>query len=192
MARELAEQCLTLAQRARSPTHLMRAHSTLGYTLVSLGEFALAQEHLEQGLALYNPQKHNPQVSGDLLDRRVPCLYYAALALWHLGYPDQALKRSQAALTLAQELSHPFSLAFALQSVATLYELRREAQNAQEEAEALMTLCTEQGFAAYLAWGTFHRGWALAAQGQEEEGIAQMQQGLAALRAAGTEVGRTR
>ena len=42
------------------------------------------------------------------------CLSYAAWTLWHLGYPDQALKRSQEALTLAQELSHPFSLAFAL------------------------------------------------------------------------------
>ena len=43
-----------------------------------------------------------------------PALSNAASALWYLGYPDQALKRSHEALTLAQELSHPFSLAFAL------------------------------------------------------------------------------
>jgi len=190
-ARELAEQCLTLAQEERSPTRLMRAHSMLGQTLFDLGEFARALEHEEQSLALYNPQKHNPQVSGDLLDRRVLCLYYAAMALWNLGYPDQALQRSQAALTLAQELAHPFSLAFALQNITVLYELHRVAQNAREWAEVLITLCTEQGFAEFLAWGTFRRGWALAAQGQGEAGIAQMQQGLAALRAVGTEVGRT-
>ena len=47
-------------------------------------------------------------------DPGVACQSYACLALWFLGYPDQALKRSQEALTLAQELSHPFSLAFAL------------------------------------------------------------------------------
>ena len=34
--------------------------------------------------------------------------------LWFLGYPDQALKRSHEALALAQELSHPYSLAYAL------------------------------------------------------------------------------
>jgi hypothetical protein len=34
-----------------------------------------------------------------------------ALALWVLGYPDQALAKSHEGLTLAQELSHPFSLA---------------------------------------------------------------------------------
>ena len=47
-------------------------------------------------------------------DPGVMCLSYAAWALWFLGYPDQALKRSQEALTLARELSHPFSLAVAL------------------------------------------------------------------------------
>jgi predicted ATPase len=35
------------------------------------------------------------------------------------------------------------------------------------------------------------RGWALAEEGQKEEGIARMQQGLAALRATGAESSRT-
>ena len=113
-----------------------------------------------------------------------------ALALWLLGYPDQALKRVQEALTLAQELSHPLSLAYALFSVAFLYQLRREEQKAQEWAEALITLCTKQGFPQFLAYGTFYRGWALAEQGQREEGIAQMRQGLEAYRATGSEQGR--
>jgi hypothetical protein len=42
------------------------------------------------------------------------CRGYAALALWVLGYPDQALARSHEALTIAQERSHPFSVAMAL------------------------------------------------------------------------------
>ena len=40
----------------------------------------------------------------------------------------------------------------------------------------------------FLARGTILRGWALAVQGQGEEGIAQMRQGLAAWRATGAEV----
>src|SRR5215813_13209430 len=135
-ARELGEQYLSLAQKLQDPAALATAHHVLGATLYILGEVASALAHQEQVLALYNPKKHNPQVSGGVVDLRVPCLYYAALALWNLGYPDQALKRSQAALTLAQELSHPFSLAFALHGVAVLYQLRREEQKAQEWAEA--------------------------------------------------------
>jgi len=52
-------------------------------------------------------------------------------------------------------------------------------------------LSTEQGFAYWMPWGTPFRGWALAEQGQGEEGIAQIRQGIAALRAAGAEVQRT-
>ena len=35
-----------------------------------------------------------------------------------LGYPDQALQRSDEALSLAQELSHPFTLAWAQRGAA--------------------------------------------------------------------------
>jgi AAA ATPase domain/Adenylate and Guanylate cyclase catalytic domain len=48
-----------------------------------------------------------------LLDPGVYCLTHAAMTLWQLGYPDQSLKKSTAALALAQGLSHPFSLAYA-------------------------------------------------------------------------------
>jgi predicted ATPase len=68
---------------------------------------------------------------------------------------------------------------------AGFYSFRREWQLARERAEAVITLSTEQGFPFWLAQGTIVRGGALAEQGQVEEGIAQMQQGLAAFRAMG-------
>ena len=110
------------------------------------------------------------------------------MTLWPLGYPDQALKRSQEALTLARELAHPYSLAYALGFAARLHQFRREGQQTHEQAEAAITLSTEQGFPLWLAVGTILRGWALAEQGQEEEGIAQIRQGLAGLRATGAAV----
>jgi predicted ATPase len=106
----------------------------------------------------------------------VDCLCYAIWALWLLGYPDQALQQSHEALALAEELSHPFSLVYALGSAALLHALRREGPLARERAEAVMTLSTEQGFPFWLAWGTMVQGWALAEQGQVDEGIAQMRQ----------------
>src|SRR6185369_3592203 len=113
-----------------------------------------------------------------------------AWILWYLGYPDQGLKRSHEAVALAAGLSHPFSLVFALGFAAFFHLFRREGQLAQERAEAVMTLSTEQGFPFYLAWGTILRGSALAEQGRVEEGMAQMQQGQAAFRAMGTKVWR--
>jgi predicted ATPase len=125
-----------------------------------------------------------------MADPRVDCLSYAAWILWLLGYPDQALARSQEAVALAEGLSHPFSLALALGSAALCHLFRREEQVARERAEAVVRLSTEQGFPFWLAWGTIVRSWALSEQGQVEEGMAQMQQGLAAFRAMGVELFR--
>src|SRR5262249_9989910 len=146
---------------------------------------------LEQGITLYDPQQHHFlafRYGG--YDPGVSCLTNAAFALWYLGHPEQALKRSHEALTLAQGLSHPHSLALALAMAAWLHQLRREEQAAQERAEAAMALSTEQGFAQWLGVGSVMRGWALAAQGQRTEGITQLRQGQATLRAVGSEIER--
>ena len=113
-ARELGTQCLTLAQRAQDPALLMEAHFVLQGPLFLLGELTPAREHFEQSIALYGPQQHRALAFLYGQDPKVTSLSPAALALWHLGYPDQALKSIHDALTLAQELSHPYSLAFAL------------------------------------------------------------------------------
>ena len=68
--------------------------------------------------------------------------------------------------------------------------VRREGQAAQERAETLIALSREQGFPLWLAQGTILRGWALAEQGQGEEGISQIRQGLAAHRARGQSCAR--
>jgi predicted ATPase len=71
-----------------------------------------------------------------------------------------------------------------------IHQLRREGQAAQEQAEAMIVLCSEQGFPFGLAWGTILWGWGLAAEGQGEEGIAQIRQGLVSVRAMKSEVAR--
>ena len=113
-AYELAEQLLRLAQSAHDPALLMYAQVALGTTSYWMGEFLPAREHLENAITLYDPERHRPLIfryGG--ADAGVRCLSYAAWTLWQLGYPDQALKRGNEALALAQGLSHPFSLAFA-------------------------------------------------------------------------------
>jgi predicted ATPase len=190
-ARELGEQCLALAHREQDSALLVEAHFALGLTLRCLGELTLTREQLEQGIALYDPLQHRSLAFLYTQDPKVTSLCNAAWALWDLGYPDQALKRIHDALTLAQELSHPFSLAYALFFVAMLHQYRREGQLAQELAEATVTLCTEQGFSLWLVYATILRGWALAAQEQGEQGIAQLRQGLTAVRATVAELGRS-
>src|SRR5262249_21906941 len=122
------------------------------------------------------------------IDPGVYCLCFAAWNLWCLGYPVQALKHTQDGLHLAHALAHPFTLAFALTITALFHQFRHEAATVREQAEATLTLSTEQGFAYRAAWATFLQGWALATQGQREEGVVRMQEGLAAQRATGAEI----
>ena len=187
-ARELGEQLLRLAQSIHEPAPL--AHYALGCSSFLLGELAHGREHLEHGIALYNPQWHGSYAFLYSQDPRVVCSCYAAWSPWFLGYPDQALKRNNDMLTFAQGLAHPFSLAFALNFAAVLHQFRGEVQAAQEWAEAAVTLCTEQGFPFWLAPGTILQGWVLAEQGQPAKGIAQIRQGLVAYQATGANLYR--
>jgi predicted ATPase/class 3 adenylate cyclase len=184
-AHELGEQILRVAQRVHDSALLAEAHNLLGAVLDPLGEFAAAREHFERSLALYDFQQHHSLAFLYGFDLRVRCLSRVAPSLWALGYPDQALQRSQEALTLAQELSHPHSLAFARCFAAELHQCRRDRQAAQEQAEALITLSTEQGLSFWLARGIIIQGWVLSEQGHGEEGIAQIRRGLTAYRTTG-------
>jgi predicted ATPase len=179
-ARELGEQLLALAQDLQDPAHLLLAHRVLGHTLFFPGGLAQARTHLERGIALYDSRRHRSLVSVYGQDPGVVCHLWAALTLWMLGYPDQALREKEQAFALARELAHPYSRAWALAFGAWLHRFRREEQAIPELAEANLTLSREQGFAHLCSWGTTWQGWSLVVQGQPKQGITQLHQCLAA------------
>jgi class 3 adenylate cyclase/predicted ATPase len=189
-ARELGEQLYRLAQHEAAPTHLLEAHEMLGGTLFYLGEYAASRTHLEQGIALTDPAGQRALMFSHEVAPEVRCLALPAWTLWCLGFPTQALRRSQEALALAQALAHPQSLAVAQHYAAFLHHRRREVLAVLAQADSLLILGTAQGFPLWVGFGACWRGWALAAQGQGEAGLAQMHQGLAAVLATGQELSR--
>jgi predicted ATPase len=139
--------------------------------------------------ALYDPEKHRSHAFVYGADSGVLILVHGARALWLLGFPDQALNRSDEALALARKIGHPFSLAYALSIAAWIHKLRREWQLAAEHAEAAVALSADQGFAEWLLVGAFHRGWAVTEQGRTDEGIVQMHEAVAVMPSRGRELG---
>jgi predicted ATPase len=184
-AQELGETLLRLARHTHDPALAVVAHYALGSTWFWLGALPAARQNLEEGIARYTPDQRRTPVFRMGQDPGVACRGHAALTLWLLGYPGQALARLHEALALAHELSHPYSLAWALCWAAIVSQLRRDVPAVHEHAEATVALSTEQGFPLWAASGTSLRGWALALQGQGAEGIAQVRQGIAAGRATG-------
>jgi predicted ATPase len=187
-ARELGDTLLRLAHRADDPALAVLAHYALGWTWCCLGALPAARQHLEDGIARYTPDQRRAPAFRMGHDPGVACRAFAAWTLWLLGYPDQALARVHEAVTLAYELSHPLSLAYAQCWAATVAQLRRDVPAVLEQAEAAVALATAQGFAQWAAQGTSVRGWALTMQGQDEAGMAQVRQGITAWRATGAAV----
>jgi predicted ATPase len=185
-ARELGDTLLRLAQQAHDPALAVIAHAALGVTWFCLGALPVARPHLEEAIARDTSDQRRAPVFRMGQDLGVGCRVHAAWTLWVLGYPAQALACLHDALALAHALSHPFSLAFVRCVAAWVSQLRRDVPAVHEQAEAAVALATTQGFPQWAAQGTSVRGWALALQGQGEEGLAQIRQGIAAWRATGT------
>jgi predicted ATPase len=177
-AREVAEDMLRLAEAAGDLAGRVAAHRALGSALSNLGELAAARAHLERALALYDPVLHRSLAFVYPQDERVAGLCWLSRGLHVLGYPDQAMARSREAVSEARDLAHPYTLAHALLFRCKLCALGGDRPGAEEQAEAVTSLCTEQGFPFWLALGRILQGWALAQSGRVQTGIAQMQQGL--------------
>jgi class 3 adenylate cyclase/predicted ATPase len=184
-ARELGETLLRLAHQAHDPALAVTAHDALGWTWLMLGALPAARQHKEEAITRYTPDQRRAPVFRMGPDLGVSSRVGAAITLWLLGYPAQALARLHEALALAHELLHPYSLAIARWWAAVVSQLRRDVPAVHEQAEAVVVLSTEQGFLLWAANGTILRGWALAMQGHGEEGMAQVRQGIAAWRATG-------
>jgi predicted ATPase len=103
----------------------------------------------------------------------------------------QALHTSQKALERARHLSHPYSLAFALSFAVRVRHACAARRDIDEQAEELTHLGNTQGFPYWVAVATIWRGWILTEQGRQDEGMAQLRQGLILSSSPGSELLRT-
>lgn len=190
-ARGIGEEALRLAQREKHPGRLLQAHLALATALFFLGETLATREHLCQGIALDDPQDAVLHAGPGASDPRVVCRSFAALALWPLGYPEQARQQGHAALERADVLHHPISHAAALAWMSLVSHYLRDVQSVRQQAEAALAILTQQDVPSFRALATVLRGWALAMQDRVDEGLLQLRQGLADYQAAGGEVGRS-
>ena len=183
-ARPLADQLFALAQQAHDPACLLAAQNAVGITLFYLGEFTHALTSFEAAIALYDPEQHRVLAFRYGQDPGVICYAFAALTLWMLGYPDQSLQRSQAALAHAQD---PFSRAYALFWTALPPQFCGRRQTVSAQAATAVALSTEQQFSLWKEGAMMLQGWAQAHQGHAEEGRAQVSRGLTHWRATGAQ-----
>jgi predicted ATPase len=189
-AYEFAEQLLRRAQNADNPALLILAHIALGISSVHIGQLLPGRKYLEKAFSLYRECQRSLDFRFGGMNAGVHCLSYGAFTLWNLGYADQALQRANEGVALAQGLSNPFSLPFAEYFLGLVRVSRGDARAVHQTVERLIALAAEHGFPFWLPRATMLRGWAMAEEGHNEEGISLITEGLAALRATGAEMTR--
>jgi predicted ATPase len=188
VAHGFAQRLLALAQRADDPGLLIEAHHAMWATQFARGELAGARDHAACAVALYDPRRHASlaAVYGNH-DPGVCALGHGAWAAELSGEPEEASRQGEDALALARTLGHRFSEAHALLYGARLHQFRGDWRATRDRAEAAGALAHEYGFVQLQAWAAVTGGWARAAAGEIDDGLATMRDGIAALRALGSE-----
>ena len=186
VAAELAAEGMQLAERLNDPGVMMEALFMPGVTMFYRAQFAAARSHYEKALAGYDDRERTKfwtTYTGH--DAGVTHRCYLALTLWHLGYPDQAFKIDRESRDLARAINHPFSLCHAIDFSAFLYQYCRLAAETDAAANEERAIGIEQSFALWRALGTLHVGAGLLLQGQPEEALPILLNGLSAFRGTG-------
>ncbi len=191
IARELGEQLLQLAEQSRELTHLLEADYLFGIASFWCGDIALARQHVESMIARYDSAQSSELVFCYGQDPRIEPVFYHALTLWLLGDVDQARIVHPRGLSQAQAVGAPLNLAFALLFSTAFHQICREISLTQTQAEAVIDLATEESFPLYLGAGIIWHGWARVVQGEVEDGIAELRDGLSAFQATGAEIAGT-
>jgi predicted ATPase len=179
-ARELGEEGLRLAQEAGDPLLVALAHWHMGFVLFALGEFTAARAHIQQMISFYDPKEHHHvMVALRGSDAGVSALAYDACCLWCLGYPVQALDRSQEAVALARDFDHAFTLADVLCFGGCVFsEMRRDVTALTEYAEDLMRVSEGMSASSFFGTGICYQGEAMTRLGNAQEGVMRIREGL--------------
>jgi predicted ATPase len=177
-AQALAENLVNTAENADDPIFKVLGYEALGFTSFARGNFPAAHAALERSISMCEDGKVAAYLDLSAQDPRVHVRLYDGMALWLLGYPDQALRICAEARRYADDSRHPFSEAMARTISLRVHQLRGEAAVVAREVTAAIELCKEHGFVHYLAMAMILGGWASAQQGEFDKGIAEIREGL--------------
>jgi class 3 adenylate cyclase/predicted ATPase len=173
----LVEETEALAKRSGDPVRQAEADHLAGVLSFHLGQFQFSRDRLDRSAQAGEYRgRYYSDVYG--VDMSVFCRAYMSHCDWHLGYPVRSLKIAEEGLAVAREISHPFSIALALNYLAMLYQFRREADAALKAATESRDICAEYRFDYYGAWANLVRAWAIAESGRLDEGLEDFIAGL--------------
>jgi predicted ATPase len=181
-AKDAGTHMAAIAQAAGDDVLLINAYMHAQLACHHLGEFPQAQEYTTAVVALAPRAPHTERCIS-ILDPVVASLAESSRNSWIMGYLARALADSEAAVTLARELRHPDSLAFAWLFHGWMRAYRGDWRTCIASAESGIAIARESGSVQTLAWNRCIHGWALAHLGEFDSGRSELSEGIDASKA---------
>ena len=168
----LSEELTGLGRRLADPSLLPHICRTRGETSLWQGAFTRVLQ--ETAPCLDRPLPEPPKPIPGVQDPVLMCLSWQAFALWHLGYPDRACARDDAALTHSRQSPHAGDLGAALIFRSWIRLLRREHETAAVFAAESLHFNGERGFGFHAAASALLLGAAESSLGHEPRALERM------------------
>ncbi len=157
------------------------AHRVYGVTLWFTGNFIEARSHLEQALAIFDPERDRDLAFRFGQDVGVSAMVYLAIVLWPLGEVDRARELVGATATRIAALGHLATSTYGLMHSVMFEIIGRDVDRAAPLARALSSVAHEHGIALWIAFGAFLEAWVELRSGSPEIGLLNMRRAAALL-----------
>jgi class 3 adenylate cyclase/predicted ATPase len=188
-AQGFAEELFQLSQRQKDG----RGVEVLGHLCVGVcqnlrGVFALCRPRLTEALHLYDRAERRALVIETGVHPPAIAFGHLGLALWCLGYPDQALATALAGINRSRSEKNQPSLATSLSLAMRALSFGGNDKLLAQIADELAMMGAELGFPYWRAQARIYHGWLAANAGDTERGLFDIHEGLAASGAAGARI----
>ncbi len=157
------------------------AHRAYGVTEWFAGDFIEARSHLEQALAIFDPERDRDLAFRFGQDVGVSAMVYLAIVLWPLGEVARARELVEATATRIAELGHLATSTYGLMHSAMFEIIGRNVDRAAPLAKALSSVAYEHGIALWISFGAFLEAWVELRSGSPEIGLLKIRRSAALL-----------
>jgi predicted ATPase len=172
-----AEQMEELGDERSDAAVLLMGHNEHAIIRFFFGEFTAARALFEQCYDLDDPAHRAVYANISPDDPYTVMLAYLGATLSLLGYIDEGHARLNDALLKARQPGYAHTLCLVLRFAAWVEWLLHSPREEQRYADELVALSEQHGFPLWLGWGTAHRGSALIALNEAQEGLSLITKG---------------
>jgi len=181
-ASERADRLVEMAGRLDYDDLRLQAHHARWTTAFLRGRVSVTRGDIEQGLALYDFEKHRDHwMIYGAHDPGVCARGTGACTLWQAGFAERAAAVAAEAMQVADSLGHPYSRCIALQYAGFFAIMVGDPHAAARLAEKLFAVASEARVVHPIGLSKFVGAWAMSKLSDLGRGAAQME---AAFRAA--------